>query len=593
MKTILIVDDSAICREPIAAALRLKGYKTICAADGLDALAALEKAKEKPALALLDISMPRMDGITLLAAMRKHPDYKLIPVILLTAVQDRDTILRARNLGVRDYLLKSHFSLDDMMARVKKHIEDAESAKPGSPQSAATKAGTSTASTSSPAHSSTAKISTDSSTIRPLLTREQTTARVEECTTARTLAGVVAEIIAVTSSPRGAVSDVASLLKKDPLLSARVIHVANSAAFVTNKAHIGTVEEAVRNIGVSAVRNIVSSVGIFETFPPDSKDGFNIMRCWQHSFAAASIMEKLVGDDGPIPKGIAQLIGLCHDLGEIVLRQVFSNEFSASVEMAAKAGKSHYAVQATVFGIPHAELTTLVLTKLGLPPGICAPIREHHDSISRPTAAPKDPAARILRIADHLSHGMLLASSTESLVSVFTEAERKGCLGTHEIIFNEDDLRSESMLTTSLLARLSSEETTRLSHSLFPQSETRICYVRHPALCAIDPIASALRLIAQTDIKDHLPKDPIELADAAALVITTPTSTAKGLALGEVEMARKACGKPMLPVLYITNGIDESSRLQLAGLTVCGHPLPLSRLAHFIDSLSAAKSQAA
>src|SRR5439155_19315304 len=155
--------------------------------------------------------------------------------------------------------------------------------------SPAAKSPSSAPAATSSAHSSTPKISTDSSTIRPLLTREQTTARVEECTTARTLAGVVAEIIAVTSSPRGAVSDVASLPKTDTLLSARVIHVANSAAFVTNKAHIGTVEEAVRNIGVGAVRNIVSSVGIFETFPPDSKDGFNVMRCWQHSFAAASI----------------------------------------------------------------------------------------------------------------------------------------------------------------------------------------------------------------------------------------------------------------------------------------------------------------
>ena len=71
------------------------------------------------------------------------------------------------------------------------------------------------------------------------------------------------------------------------------------------------------------------------------------------------------------------------------------------------------------------------------------------------------------------------------------------------------------------------------------------------------------------------------------------TTLLEGLALGEVEMARKACGKPMLPVLYFTNGVDESSRLQLAGLTVCAHPLPLSRLAHFIDSLSAAQSQAA
>ncbi|HEV8607885.1 MAG TPA: HDOD domain-containing protein [Tepidisphaeraceae bacterium] len=595
MSTILIVDDSAICREPIAAALRLKGYKTVCAADGLEALAALEK--EKPALALLDISMPRMDGITLLAAMRKHPDYKSIPVILLTAVQDRDTILRARHLGVRDYLLKSHFSLDDMITRVKKHLADADPANTAPPtaKSAASSTTPSPAASakSTPALTASPKIPTDTSAIRPLLTREQTTARVEECTTTRTLAGVVAEIIAATNSPRGAISDVAALLKKDPFLSARVIHVANSAAFTSQKAHITTVEDAVRNIGVGAVRGIVSSVGIFETFPPDAKDGFNIMRCWQHSFAVAAIMEKLVGDDGPIPRPSAQLIGLCHDLGEIVLRQVFSDEFSASLEMAAKSGKSAHAVQATVFGIPHAELTTLVLTKLGLPHLITAPIREHHDLFTRPNVTPREPATRILRIADHLAHGMMLASSPESPISIFTETERKNALGAHEIAINDEELRTEAMLTTSLLARLNSEETTRLAHPPFPRNPARTCYVRHPALSAIDPIASALKLLAHTNINDHLPKNAAELADAAVLIITTPTSTAKGLALGEVEMARKACGKPTLPVLYITNTIDESSRLQLANLTVMSHPLPLSRLAHFLEALTTAEAQAA
>jgi two-component system response regulator MprA len=595
VKTILIVDDSAICREPIAAALRLKGYKTVCAADGLEALAALEK--EKPALALLDISMPRMDGITLLAAMRKHPDYKSIPVILLTAVQDRDTILRARHLGVRDYLLKSHFSLDDMIARIKKHIADADAANSASAP-APSAASTTPASPAVSAKSASqppapAKSSRDSSAIRPLLTREQTTTRVEECTSTRTLAGVVAEIIAVTNSPRGAISDVAALLKRDPFLSARVIHVANSAAFTSQKAHITTVEDAVRNIGIGAVRGIVSTVGIFETFPPDAKDGFNIMRCWQHSFAVAAIMEKLIGDDGPIPRASAQLIGLCHDLGEIVLRQVFSDEFAASLEMAAKSGKSLHAVQATVFGIPHGELNTLVLTKLGLPHIVTAPIREHHDLFTRPNATPREPAARILRIADCLAHGMMLASSPESPITIFTETERKAALGVREITINDDDLRNEAMLTTSLLARLNGEETARLAQPLFPKSPARICYVRHPGLSSIDPIASALRQLAQTNICDHLPKNAAELADATVLIITTPTSTAKGLALGEVEMARKACGQPTLPILYITNMIDESSRLQLANLTVMSHPLPLNRLASFLESLAKSEAKAA
>src|SRR5207248_9217124 len=108
---------------------------------------------------------------SLLAAMRKHPDYKSIPVILLTAVQDRDTVLRARNLGVRDYLLKSHFSLDDMMNRVKKHIDEPEPAKIPAAQSAPGKAAVAShAPAPASSHASTAaatKGPIDASTIRP------------------------------------------------------------------------------------------------------------------------------------------------------------------------------------------------------------------------------------------------------------------------------------------------------------------------------------------------------------------------------------------------------------------------------------------
>jgi hypothetical protein len=258
--------------------------------------------------------------------------------------------------------------------------------------------------------------------------------------------------------------------------------------------------------------------------------------------------------------------------------------------MAAKSGKPLHAVQATVFGIPHAELTTLVLTKLGLPPSIISAIREHHDPTSR---SPRDPAAKILRIADHLAHGLLLASSPDAPIGLFTEAERKSALGTHEISFNEDDLRGEAMLTTNLLARLSSEESGRLSQPLFPPTDKKILYIRHPALSSIDPIHSALRLLAQIEFKDHLPKSPAELADATALIITSPTITAKGLALSELDPLRKSLNNPSLPILYITTQPDDSSRLALPNLTLLPYPLPLSKLARFLDSLSQNHAQAA
>ena len=55
-----------------------------------------------------------------------------------------------------------------------------------------------------------------------------------------------------------------------------------------------TVEEAVRNVGLSAVRDIATSVGIIDAFPSDGADGFNILRCWQHCFAVSAILQRLL-----------------------------------------------------------------------------------------------------------------------------------------------------------------------------------------------------------------------------------------------------------------------------------------------------------
>jgi CheY-like chemotaxis protein len=116
MSFILIVDDSPIVREPIAAALRSAGYETGCAASGTEALAKLQS--RMPALMLLDVSMPGIDGLDLLRTLRDLIATQNLPVILLTGSSDRQLVLRAAELGVRDYMLKSAFSLDALISRV-------------------------------------------------------------------------------------------------------------------------------------------------------------------------------------------------------------------------------------------------------------------------------------------------------------------------------------------------------------------------------------------------------------------------------------------------------------------------------------------
>ncbi|MFD1663295.1 response regulator transcription factor [Streptomyces caeni] len=111
---ILIVDDEPAVREALQRSLAFEGYDTEVAVDGADAL---EKATAyQPDLVVLDIQMPRMDGLT--AARRMRGAGTTTPILMLTArdtVGDRVTGLDA---GADDYLVKP-FELDELFARIR------------------------------------------------------------------------------------------------------------------------------------------------------------------------------------------------------------------------------------------------------------------------------------------------------------------------------------------------------------------------------------------------------------------------------------------------------------------------------------------
>src|SRR3954470_4797350 len=111
---ILVVDDEPAVRDSLDRALRLEGYKVGLAADGAEALSAL--SGESPDAVVLDLMMPRVDGLEVCRRMRAAGDRT--PVLVLTArdaVSDRVAGLDA---GADDYLVKP-FALDELLARLR------------------------------------------------------------------------------------------------------------------------------------------------------------------------------------------------------------------------------------------------------------------------------------------------------------------------------------------------------------------------------------------------------------------------------------------------------------------------------------------
>ena len=116
---ILVVDDQAANLRVVSNLLSRQGYEVATSSSGEDALAQFEA--NPPDLVLLDMMMPGMDGFDVLAALRAQAPPLRVPVVFVTAAQDRDLLLRAFDAGVVDYVTKP-FLPEELLARVNAHI---------------------------------------------------------------------------------------------------------------------------------------------------------------------------------------------------------------------------------------------------------------------------------------------------------------------------------------------------------------------------------------------------------------------------------------------------------------------------------------
>lgn len=118
-KTILAIDDSASIRQMVSFTLKSSGYEVTEAVDGMDGL---DKAKSKTFnLILTDQNMPRMDGITLIKTLRSMPQYKSVPILMLTTESSDAMKQQGRAAGATGWLVKP-FDPQKLIEVVKKVI---------------------------------------------------------------------------------------------------------------------------------------------------------------------------------------------------------------------------------------------------------------------------------------------------------------------------------------------------------------------------------------------------------------------------------------------------------------------------------------
>lgn len=140
MKTILVVEDEKTLAEIISLKLQEEGFKVDNAYNGEEALTKLENSANRPDLVLLDILLPKVNGLEVLAKIRQSGDDKLtsIPVLIFSNFAHEEEVQKAKDLGAVDYIVKAAFSPAEIVTKVKAVLAGKTSNEPSTENSATT-----------------------------------------------------------------------------------------------------------------------------------------------------------------------------------------------------------------------------------------------------------------------------------------------------------------------------------------------------------------------------------------------------------------------------------------------------------------------
>ena len=240
-----------------------------------------------------------------------------------------------------------------------------------------------------------------------------------ECTLGRVrpIPQIALKIIRMIGDPRNSLRDISKELRKDQILSAKVIRLCNSAFFgVRNK--IDSIDRALVLLGDKRFLKLVASSSL-EDFFPKTVQGYSLCKggLYKHALGTALISEILAKFTGKVPFDIAYTAGLLHDIGKVVLDQYIAPAYPFFYRRTQVDGINLNVVEREKLGVDHTEVGGRLGELWSFPANLIDTIRHHHD----PEEATVNP---------QLSHVVYLADLLMSQFLVGWELER---LNTNEL----------------------------------------------------------------------------------------------------------------------------------------------------------------
>lgn len=401
---ILVVEDHEGLARVLATVFERTGFcETVTAADGIDAMVLARS--EVPDLILLDLRLPGIDGLEVCRRLRAAPATHAIPILMYTAIDDRETVLAGLQAGASDYVIKGSINNRELVARALRLIDSARRAE----EFGGT---TSTARRSFPAavkqgNNGSKKKSTRSmpGAPRKFFSRADLALRISGLSELKAMPFCVKELMALSSNPNADIREVVTVIERDPAIAAQVLRLSNAAIYGVGQ-RIATLDRAVSIIGMRSIRELAMGLAVIEAFKDDNGQfGRQQVLISEHSFGTAVIARLIAAKSGKADPDKVFLGGLLHDVGKSMLFQYCGKEYSEVVAYAESTSTPLDEAEKRMLGMGHWEVAGLVLGKWMTPLEISLPPALHHRpwEIIKRRAADQSPAIACIAVADRIA----------------------------------------------------------------------------------------------------------------------------------------------------------------------------------------------
>lgn len=202
--------------------------------------------------------------------------------------------------------------------------------------------------------------------------------KLDEVTRLTPLPDIAHRVLAISEDPKSSAGQLADIVMQDATITANVLKVVNSAAYGYRR-EISNIQQAIVVLGFDEVRNITIAASLSKDLDLPESRLFQRRKFWLHSLAAGMIAQKIALRNSEINADDAFIIGLLHDIGEVILDQHFHDMFTEALEKAEEDGRHVALVERELMGVDHAEVGGVVARNWSLPVSLEKAIMYHHE----------------------------------------------------------------------------------------------------------------------------------------------------------------------------------------------------------------------